>query len=143
MARTPPSSPAVPLAGAGLPDETPVEGLVATYGTVIEAEMARGRLEAAGIDARVVDAHTVGVAHVLSVAVGGVKVVVATEDLEEAREILARPALVDDADAAAAFADVEAPATSAPPTDGRRTRAAIGVAAAAVALAAGLAAALL
>lgn len=107
--RRPPSSPAPPLAGAGLPlREALDEGQVAAFPTLLEAEMARGRLEAAGIPVRLLDAGTVGVAQILSDAVGGVKVCVATEDLEEARAILQAPAEVlpeDGADAALAAAD--------------------------------------
>jgi hypothetical protein len=146
MARDLPSTPAVPLAGAGLPaDEEPVEGVVATYGTVLEAELARGRLEAAGLDARVLDAHTIGVAQMLSVAVGGVKVVVATEDLEEARELLARPAVVEDVDSADAVGPSlrdEADDGAAPSPDGGRARALLVVGAAAIAIGACVLAAL-
>ena len=64
------------------------EAIVAAYNTVLEAELARGRLESEGINCRIQDGNTVGIAHHLSLAVGGAKIVVAQSDFEEARAIL-------------------------------------------------------
>jgi len=62
--------------------------VVATFTFPTEAEMARGLLESNGIDALVRDAGLVGVHPWLSNAVGGVKLVVSSDDAELAREIL-------------------------------------------------------
>jgi len=67
------------------------DAIVAAFDTVLEAEMARGRLESDGISARIVDGNTVGIATHLSVVLGGAKVVVACSDLEAARMILFAP----------------------------------------------------
>jgi hypothetical protein len=121
VAKNPPSSSASPLSFAGLPvdeEDEPELGTVAAYSTVIEAEMARGRLEAAGIPSRVVDGNTVGMVQVLSHAVGGVKLKVPLTDLEEARAVLVSPAAIlddDGGDDDGDGADDEAPdAQSAP-----------------------------
>jgi hypothetical protein len=62
--------------------------VVATFTLPTEAEMARELLESNGIDALVRDAGLVGVHPWLSNAVGGVKLVVSSDDAELAREIL-------------------------------------------------------
>ena len=62
--------------------------VVATFTLPTEAEMARELLESNGIDAVVRDAGLVGVHPWLSNAVGGVKLVVSSDDAELAREIL-------------------------------------------------------
>ena len=62
--------------------------VVATFTLPTEAEMARGLLESNGIDALVRDAGLVGVHPWLSNAIGGVKLVVSSDDAELAREIL-------------------------------------------------------
>jgi hypothetical protein len=73
------------------------EQIVATFDTVLEAEMARGRLEVEGIASRIVDGNVVGIAQHLSMAVGGAKLVVHESDLAAARTILFSPsALVDE-----------------------------------------------
>jgi len=69
---------------------------VASFGTPIDAHVARGRLEDNGIDAYVADENMVGVAWHLGLAVGGVKLQVAAEDAERAREILASPSALED-----------------------------------------------
>jgi hypothetical protein len=80
------------LATISLDDET----LVASFNTALEAEMARGRLEVDGIASRVLDGNTVGIAHHISNAIGGAKLMVSRSDLEAARAILFSPsALVD------------------------------------------------
>jgi hypothetical protein len=68
---------------------------VATFGTPLEAELARNRLEEQGIAAVVADAETVGTLWSMGAALGGVKVQVKESDLGEARLILAsRPGRV-------------------------------------------------
>ena len=62
--------------------------VVGTFGSVAEAEMARGQLVAAGIAVRLDNAQTLGVLPMHSLALGGVGVVVATSDAGQAREIL-------------------------------------------------------
>lgn len=61
---------------------------VATFRDLPDAEIARGRLEAEGIDAHVHDGFVVGVNWLYSYAVQGVKVRVAEESAEAAAEIL-------------------------------------------------------
>jgi hypothetical protein len=90
-----PTSPASPMS-ADSAVSTDDEAIVASFTTVLEAEMARGRLEADGIGARVVDANTAGIATHLAMAIGGVKIAVAKSDFEAARAILFSPsALVE------------------------------------------------
>jgi len=62
--------------------------VVATFALPTLAEMARELLESNGIDARLRDQGFVGVHPWLSNAVGGVKLVVAADDAELAKEIL-------------------------------------------------------
>jgi hypothetical protein len=62
---------------------------VATFGTPVEAELARNRLEEKGIAAVVVDAETVGMVWHMGGALGGVKVQVAESDAAKARAVLA------------------------------------------------------
>src|SRR5688572_14170049 len=90
-----PASPASPMSSTSATsiDE---EQIVAAFDTVLEAEIARGRLESDGIRARIVDGNVVGIAQHLSMALGGAKVVVHESDLAAAREILFSPsALVE------------------------------------------------
>lgn len=54
------------------------------------AHIVKGRLEADGIDAKVVDEHIVQMNWLYSFAVGGVKVQVQESDLDRARTILKR-----------------------------------------------------
>ena len=89
-----PASPASPMAGATAVS-TDDEAIVAAYGTILEAELARGRLESEGIGARIVDGNTVGVAQHLSLALGGVKIAVARSEFEAACEVLNAPPLED------------------------------------------------
>ncbi|MBI1944797.1 MAG: DUF2007 domain-containing protein [Deltaproteobacteria bacterium] len=87
-----PSSPASPmsLASALSFDD---DDVVATFDSLIEAELARGRLEAEGIAARIADGNIVG----LGLSLGGVRLIVAVSDLGAARAALFAPsALVDD-----------------------------------------------
>lgn len=55
-----------------------------------EAHLWCGCLQAAGLDAMVVDAHLVQTHSLLGVAVGGVRVMVPATQLELAEEVLAR-----------------------------------------------------
>ncbi len=107
MATLPRTSAAPMSTAAALSTED--EAIVAAFDTVLEAEMARGRLETDGIAARIVDGNTVGIATHLSMALGGAKVVVCQNDLEAARAILFSPSTFEDLDAAAM--------ASAPPQD--------------------------
>jgi len=61
---------------------------VASFREPYKAHLARGKLEAEGIHAVVLDEHLVRLDWVLSQAIGGVKVQVAIEQLEDARKIL-------------------------------------------------------
>ena len=60
----------------------------ATFMYVHEAELAASHLAAAGIDAHIVNRDTLGIHSLLSVAMGGVRVQVAPEDLVRARQVL-------------------------------------------------------
>lgn len=62
--------------------------IVAAYSTPIEANIARNRLEAAGVEAFLGDDQTVGWLWHLGTALHGVKVLVAESDLSRAAEIL-------------------------------------------------------
>jgi hypothetical protein len=103
-----PSSAASPLSlghldahlegGDDAPSIASDEEVVASYDSLLIAELVRGRLEASGIAVRLQDAHTVGLASHLAQAVGGVKVVVSKSDVEDARALLLTPALIDDDD---------------------------------------------
>jgi hypothetical protein len=104
-----PASPASPMSSSS---QTSIdeEHVVAAFDTVMEAELARGRLEIEGIAARIVDGNVVGIAQHLSMAVGGAKVVVHERDLAAARAVLFSPsALVDDDAPAAPEPDALAP----------------------------------
>ena len=59
-----------------------------------EAHLVVSVLEAAGIDATIPDAYTLGVRPELANALGGVRVLVRASDLEQANQVLAA---VDDA----------------------------------------------
>ena len=74
-----------------------MEKTVATYATVGEAEAALSALDAAGIEAFVADENTISVDWMYSQAIGGVKVLVNEEDLDEAREVLASTAEPEEA----------------------------------------------
>ena len=63
--------------------------VVRTYSHAMEAQMARGALQAAGIDAQIADEHLVTQDWLLSNAVGGVRLQVPEADLESARRIIA------------------------------------------------------
>ena len=62
--------------------------VVGTFGSVAEAEMARGQLAAAGLEVRLDNAQTLGVLPMHSLAIGGVGVAVATRFAAQARAIL-------------------------------------------------------
>ncbi len=66
----------------------PQFSVVAVFSTVQEGEMACSQLRAAGIDARLDGAQTVSVLPLHSLAIGGVRLVVAAADGERAREVL-------------------------------------------------------
>jgi hypothetical protein len=87
---------------------------IATFSNGIAANLAKGRLEETGIRVYLADEQTVGLAWHLTNAIGGIKLQVADEDVDEARAVLAEqgddepvtgpPAIeensvVDDADA--------------------------------------------
>ena len=59
-----------------------------SYRDPIDAELAKLRLETAGIPVVVADQHLVGVQWLWSIAIGGVKVKVEESDLAQAREVL-------------------------------------------------------
>ncbi|MGQ0612637.1 MAG: putative signal transducing protein [Planctomycetaceae bacterium] len=68
-------------------DRSPVD--VASFLHPFEADLARARLEAEGIVARVADARTVLLNPLQGLVFGGVRVLVASEDAPEARALLA------------------------------------------------------
>lgn len=87
-----PTSPASPmsLSSALSYDD---EQVVAAFDSLMEAELARGRLEAEGIAARIADGNMAGI----GLALGGVKLVVAESDVGAARALLFAPsAIVED-----------------------------------------------
>jgi hypothetical protein len=65
---------------------------VASFMYVHEAELAATHLDAAGVPSAISNRNTLGLHSLLSVALGGVKLMVAAEDLELAREILCQDA---------------------------------------------------
>ena len=74
---------------------------VAVFRDVLDAELARSKLLAEGIDAELADCATIGIAWNYSNALGGVKVLVPSGDVDQAAEILRtdRSALVAEVDA--------------------------------------------
>lgn len=67
--------------------------IVASYNKPEEAYLAASLLEGNDIECEVLDAETVSMDWMYSQAVGGVKLTVAEEDLEAAREVLSLPKL--------------------------------------------------
>ena len=67
--------------------------VLSRFGTIGEAESARTALDAAGIDAEIVDEEMVVVNWMISNAIGGVKLLVRDSDLAESKEILSTAAL--------------------------------------------------
>jgi hypothetical protein len=65
---------------------------IATFGTPVEAQLARNLLEEAGIESVLADAETVGMLWHVGSALGGVKLQVAEADEARARAVLARRA---------------------------------------------------
>ncbi|MDX5437376.1 MAG: DUF2007 domain-containing protein, partial [Pontibacter sp.] len=63
---------------------------IATFNEPTEAHILKGRLEAEGILCFLGDEHIVGAQPFYSVAVGGVKLRVTEQDVEEAKTILSR-----------------------------------------------------
>lgn len=66
--------------------------VLAAFTSIGEAEAARSALAAAAIDATIADENIVAMNWLYSNAIGGVKVLVPEEDLEQAERILAGPA---------------------------------------------------
>src|SRR5262245_9680830 len=64
---------------------------VATFGDLVEANLARNRLETGGVQAVLADVETVAMIWSLDNAVGGIKLQVRAADAEQARAILAEP----------------------------------------------------
>lgn len=62
--------------------------LLQSFAVPMEAELAKGRLLASGIEAKLSDQHTVSMAWHLADAMGGIKLRVAEEDLERALVIM-------------------------------------------------------
>ena len=73
--------------------------VAAAFTSVHEAQFARSVLEAAGIEAMIADEHVVSMDWLYSNAIGGVKVLVPLDRLEEARAVLDSEAMVAPADA--------------------------------------------
>ena len=99
-----PSSSASPLSTASLAPSlsSSAETVLVRVDNVVEAELLRGRLESAGIAARLTDTHTAGLGGHLSEVIGGIRVIVATDDLDMARAMVDAPgaddAMVDSGD---------------------------------------------
>jgi hypothetical protein len=64
---------------------------IATFGNAVEANLAKNRLETAGIHAFLADADTVDMAWQLTGAVGGIKLQIPEGDEEVARSLLEKP----------------------------------------------------
>jgi hypothetical protein len=64
---------------------------IAAFSKPEEAHLARSRLEGSGIRAHVRDEHTIGLYWLYSNALGGVRLDVADEDVERAKEVLGLP----------------------------------------------------
>jgi hypothetical protein len=62
--------------------------VVASFGRPVDAHLAKTRLEAAGIQAFILDENAIAVNPFYSPALGGVKLAVAEEDVDRAREVL-------------------------------------------------------
>jgi len=62
---------------------------VATFDTIIEASICKGRLEAEGVPCWLADEHIVQTDMLASPAIGGIKLQVSEEWEEKAREVLA------------------------------------------------------
>lgn len=93
------------------------QALVARFGTVGEAEMARSALTAAGIEADVADEQVVAIDWLYSNAVGGVKLFVPEVDLERAAEVLQSVAATNVPDDVP-VSDVEVREDDSPPVAG-------------------------
>lgn len=61
--------------------------------TLVEADLIVARLAAAGIAAQIPDRHTAAMAPHLITVLGGVRIMVADEDLAAAQKIISRPPL--------------------------------------------------
>jgi ribosomal protein L37E len=75
--------------------EEPRPVVAAAFTSVHEAHLAMSVLEAAGIETSIADEHLVSMTWTYSNAVGGVKVLVPADRLEEARSLLESGAIVD------------------------------------------------
>jgi hypothetical protein len=64
---------------------------IATFGNAVEANLAKNRLETAGIRAFLADADTVDMAWQLTGAVGGIKLQIPADDEEVALSLLEKP----------------------------------------------------
>jgi hypothetical protein len=71
---------------------------VAAFGTPVEANLAKNRLEAGGVQGFLSDEETVGTAWHLTNAVGGIKLQVRQQDVEQARAVLAQRTQADGPD---------------------------------------------
>lgn len=86
--------------------DSPELVVVAAFTNVHEALLAQAVIEASGIDAVLDNEHIISMDWALSNAVGGVKVLVSEDRLEEARQILETAAAVDQEDQPPAAAPV-------------------------------------
>jgi len=62
--------------------------VIAEFGQLVKADLAKARLEAEGIRVVLLDAQTISMNPLYSPALGGVKLAVADEDAARARAIL-------------------------------------------------------
>ncbi len=81
--------------------------VVRTFDSAVFAHLARGRLESEGIESFIVDEHQVTNNPLTAIAVGGIKLVVAEDDLHAARELLDQRIEVSDTCAACGSTNIE------------------------------------
>ncbi len=82
-------------------EAAPAWVVVKAFTGVLETELACSALRGAGIDARISDDHLVSMAWHYSNAIGGVKLLVRADQIDEAQQVLAVEAQVAPGDAAA------------------------------------------
>jgi hypothetical protein len=98
---------------------------LSTFPFAGDAEVARGALASAGIEARILDGNMVGMLSHMTIALGGLRLQVPGDQLAEARAILGEPSAIDEeelAREAGASPDVVGPV---PVTPARRSAVAV------------------
>lgn len=100
--------------------EDPRLVVVAAFTSVHEAHLARSVLEAAGIETTIADEHLVSMTWTYSNAVGGVKVLVQADRLEEAKSLLESGAIVDLPPASSSYGETDTGGSDTCPRCGSR-----------------------